>query len=123
MKVAIVFSKDTVSQHFGHSEGFKIYDLDDKKNIVGEETIMNTGIKGCEMANLFASYDVNTVIVGGIGEHAVRNLEEQDISVILGAEGPVTDVIFDFCHDSLKLNDIKPHASHHHHGANDHHCC
>ncbi len=114
MKIAIVFENNQVSQHYGQSQGFKIFDLDDKKNIISSETIFNSGIKGCEMASLFASYDVDTVIVGGIGENAKRNLEEHDMNVILGAYGEVSKVIDDYCHHTLKLNDVKPRKHHNH---------
>lgn len=113
MKVALVFQNDQISQQFGQSQGFKIYDLDENKQILSSKTIMNSGIKGCEIANLLSSYEVNAIIVGGIGENAKRNLETQNIVVILGAVGEISKVIEDYCHNSLHLNEEVPHKHHH----------
>jgi len=115
MKFAIVFQKDQISQHYGLSDGFKMYDLDDNNQIISSKTILNSGIKGCEMAQLFAAYEISTVIVREIGENAKKNLEEQDIHVIMGASGNLSEIIDDFCHKSLKLNNTTPHRNDHHH--------
>ncbi|QVK17389.1 NifB/NifX family molybdenum-iron cluster-binding protein [Mycoplasmatota bacterium] len=103
MKVALVFQNNQISQQFGHSEGFKIYNLDENKQILSTKTIMNSGIKGGEIAHLLSSYEVDIIIVGGIGENAKSNLEAQNIDVILGAFGEVSKVIDDYCHNSLQL--------------------
>lgn len=112
MKVALVFQNDQISQQFGQSEGFKIYDLDENKQIRSSKTIINSGIKGGEIAHLLSSYDVDIIIVGGIGENAKNNLEAQNIDVILGAFGDISKVIDDYCHDSLQLKDGMLHKQH-----------
>ncbi len=106
MKVAIFKKGDQVYQHFGQSEWIVIYELDENKKVISSKEIGNGGITGCEMANLLTTYQVDTVIVGGIGENAKKHLEEENINLIFGVHGKVTDVINNFSHDTLQLNDV-----------------
>ena len=43
MKIAIASDRGMVSEHFGHCEGFMVFDSE-KKGILKEETIANPGL-------------------------------------------------------------------------------
>ncbi len=44
MKVAVTYENGNVFQHFGHTEQFKVYDIEDGK--VANEQIVDTGESG-----------------------------------------------------------------------------
>ena len=46
MKVAVTYENGNVFQHFGHTEQFKVYDIEDGK--VANEQIVDTGESGQE---------------------------------------------------------------------------
>ena len=114
MKIAVFKQGNKVSQHFGHSEGFMVYELD-QNQIKSSQEVSNNGAKGCQMASFLKENGINKVIVGGIGENAKSHLDENNIELILGAYGHIDDVIHDYCNNELKLNDVTPHQHNAHH--------
>ena len=52
MKIAVTYDNGTVYQHFGHTEQFKIYTVEDNK-VVSSETI-DTGDSGPPLADTAA---------------------------------------------------------------------
>lgn len=103
MKVAIPKDGNLVSSHFGQSEGFLILKIENHK-IIYTKTIMNGGLKGCELARLLSEYNVDTIIVGGIGEDAKNNIEKYNIKVLLGANGNIDKIIKEYVEGYLLLN-------------------
>ena len=93
MRISVVFSGNLISPHYGCSEGIKIYNIDEFGNITKFKTIMNAGIKGREIASLLSYYNVETVIVDGIGENAKQNLQKYNIRVIEGISGNILQAI------------------------------
>lgn len=103
MKIAVPKDGNLISSHFGHSEGFVVFEIDND-TIKSQKTIMNGDLKGREMAILLADYHVDTMIVGGIGENAKNNLEKNKIKVLVGANGNIDKIIQDYIDGNLFLN-------------------
>ena len=102
MIIALVFQGNHISRNYGRSEGVKIYNISNNK-IVSTKTIMNADIKGGEIASLLAAYNVEIVIVGGIGEFALQNLHSLKIKVISGIEGEINHVLKNFCENNINM--------------------
>lgn len=108
MKVAVTFDKtnESVFQHFGHCEAFKIYDIEDGK-IAGSEVVEpNCGGHGA-IAGFLAEQNVNIVICGGLGEHAKEALDESGVIVFSGVTGSADDAVIlmlSGCLDSNEAN-------------------
>ncbi|MBQ2627805.1 MAG: peptidylprolyl isomerase, partial [Eubacterium sp.] len=68
MKVAVTYdnSNGTVFQHFGKTENFKLYDIE-QGNILSTEVIGNGGTGHEALAGMLASQGVVLVICGGLG--------------------------------------------------------
>ncbi len=124
MKVAITYDNGEVFQHFGHTEQFKIYEIENEK-IVNEE-IINTNGKGHGLlGELLISKEVNCLICGGLGNGAKNILEENNITIYPGVVGKTDEVINEFIEGKLKydLNKKCEHHNHEHgHDCNNHDC-
>lgn len=90
MKIAVTYENGNVFQHFGHTENFKIYEVEDNE-IKSAEVISTEGSGHEALAGFLADRDVNVLICGGCGSGAADALADAGIEVYSGAEGD-TDV-------------------------------
>ena len=75
MKIAVAYDNGNVFQHFGRTDNFKIYDVEDGKVVSSE--IMNSGGTGHEaLAWLLKDNAVDALICGGMGEGAQDATQE-----------------------------------------------
>ena len=70
MKIAVTYENGQVFQHFGHTEQFKIYTVDDE-NILSSEIVNTDGTGHGALADFLKERGVNVLICGGIGAGAV----------------------------------------------------
>jgi len=100
MKIAVASEGKQVSAHFGHCEGFNIFEIVDGK-VSGSTYEMNPG--HCKAAPVFLSEQgVKVVIGGGMGAGARNNLTSFGIEVITGASGEAAEVVQLFLDGTLK---------------------
>ncbi len=86
MRIAVTYDNGEVFQHFGHTEKFKVYEVEDGK-VVSSEVIGSNGSGHGALAGLLAGKDINVLICGGIGGGAMAALDENGIEVLAGASG------------------------------------
>ena len=75
MKIAVTYDNGEIFQHFGKTESFKVYEVEDNK-IVSSEVIGSNGTGHGALAGLLAEQGVNVLICGGIGGGAQTALTE-----------------------------------------------
>ena len=92
MKIAVASEGKLVSGHFGHCEGFTIYDVSDNK-VLGEATVPNPGHRPGYLPVFLKEKDVNVIIAGGMGETAQQLFAENGIKVVVGVEGESDEVV------------------------------
>ena len=78
MKVAVTYENGNVFPHFGHTEQFKVYDIEDGK-IVGTQVADTNGSGHGALAQMLSVLQVDTLICGGIGAGAQSALAEAGI--------------------------------------------
>ncbi|MGI6325871.1 MAG: NifB/NifX family molybdenum-iron cluster-binding protein [Saccharofermentanales bacterium] len=86
MKIAVASDNGMVAEHFGHCEGFEVFDVENKQ-IVKSETVANPGHRPGFLPNFLADRGVNVIISGGMGPGAVEIFNQRNIEVIIGAKG------------------------------------
>ena len=86
MKIAVTYENGVVFQHFGHTETFKVYEVEDGK-VVDSEIIGSGGFGHGALAELLERQEINVLICGGIGGGAQAALEERGIELCAGASG------------------------------------
>jgi predicted Fe-Mo cluster-binding NifX family protein len=101
MKIAIATDGNMVSGHFGHCEGFTIYDIDGDK-ISNETFVENPGHRPGFLPVFLKKKDVDVIIAGGMGGTAQQLFIENGIKVIVGAQGNCDDVINSYVKGELK---------------------
>jgi predicted Fe-Mo cluster-binding NifX family protein len=101
MKIAVASEQGTVSGHFGHCEGFMLFDCENGK-IAKSETVANPGHKPGFLPVFLAEKGVDVIISGGMGGGAVDIFNEKGIEVVVGATGPAVDAVKAFLAGSLK---------------------
>ena len=106
MKIAVTYDNGEVFQHFGHTEQFKIYEIENDK-VINEEIIDTNGTGHGLLGELLISRGVNALICGGLGSGARNILEENNIKVYPGVVGNVDKVIEDFINDRLNYDENK----------------
>jgi predicted Fe-Mo cluster-binding NifX family protein len=113
IKIAVASDNGMVTEHFGHCEGFIIFDTENNK-IVKSETIVNPGHKPGFLPNFLADRGVNVIISGGMGGGAVDIFNERNIEVIVGARGDAKAAVEAYLQGSLKSTGSVCHEHEHH---------
>ena len=124
MKLAITYDNGQVFQHFGKTQQFKIYDIQEGK--VGPSLVTGTGGQGHgALAGLLRALGISVLICGGIGPGAQEALKSLVITVIPGITGDVDQAAQDFVDGKLVPN-TEALCNHHHdgpaHSCGDHGC-
>jgi len=101
LKIAIATDSKKVSGHFGHCEGFTMYEIEEGK-ILNHEFIENPGHRPGFLPVFLKEKDADVIISGGMGRSAQDLFIENNIQVIVGAEGNCEDVIKSYMEGSLK---------------------
>ena len=112
MKIAVTYDNGEVFQHFGRTESFKIYEVEDNK-VVSSEVISSNGTGHGALAGLLAEQGVNVLICGGIGGGAQTALTEAGIDLCAGAQGNVDEVVETYLKGELESSGVN--CDHHHH--------
>lgn len=86
MRVATTYDNGNIFMHFGRSEQFKIYDIQDGK-VLNEQVVGTGGTGHGALAGLLANGGIDTLICGGIGGGAINALTQAGITVYAGAKG------------------------------------
>lgn len=92
MKIAVTYDNGNVFQHFGKTESFKVYEVEDQK-VVSSEVISSNGSGHGALAGLLAEQGVDVLICGGIGGGAQAALSEADIELCAGAQGNTDEAV------------------------------
>lgn len=66
MKIAATYDNGNIFQHFGKTEFFKVYEVEDNK-VVSSEVIGSNGTGHGALAGLLAEQGISVLICGGIG--------------------------------------------------------
>ena len=111
MKIAVTYENGEVSQHFGHTETFKIYEVEDGK-IVSSELIGSDGSGHEALAGLLKERAIDVLICGGIGGGAQAALEENGIELCAGAKGSADEAVEAYLKGELKNTGAN--CDHHH---------
>lgn len=92
MKIAVTYENGNVFQHFGRTEFFKVYEVENQQ-IISSEVISSNGTGHGALAGLLAGQAVDVLICGGIGGGAQAALAEAGVELCAGAEGDVDKAV------------------------------
>ena len=117
MKIGVTYENGQIFQHFGHTQQFKIYEVEDGK-IVSSEVIDTNGSGHGALAGFLLANGVDILICGGIGGGAQMALAQAGIQLFGGVAGDADAAVELLLAQRLIYN---PNVMCNHHGAGHHH--
>ena len=126
MRIAVTYENGQVFQHFGHTEEFKIYEIEDGK-VISTEIIGSNGSGHSALAALLDERKIDVLICGGIGGGAQTALAERGIELCAGADGNADQAVEAYLRGELvntgaNCNHHGEGHSCHEHGCGEHDC-
>ena len=120
MKIAVTYENGEIFQHFGHTEQFKVYDIQNSA-IVKAEVIDTNGSGHGALAGLLSNLGVDILICGGIGGGAQMALMQAGIKLFGGVTGNADDAVAACIAGTLSY-DPNAKCDHHDHHGQEHAC-
>ena len=121
MKIAVTYENGQIFQHFGHTEKFKLYEVQDGK-IVNAEVVDTNGSGHGALAGLLSALNADVLICGGIGGGAQMALAQAGIKLFGGVHGNADEAVEAFLANSLNYDPEAKCDHHDHHHGEDHTC-
>lgn len=95
MKYAIPLTGGKLCSHFGHSDQFAIYDVDENKKVIEKALLTPPPHEPGVYPAWLAQNGVKFVIGGGMGQRAQGLFQQNGIEVIVGASSDNPDEILE----------------------------
>jgi predicted Fe-Mo cluster-binding NifX family protein len=110
-----------IFQHFGHTQQFKVYEVENGA-VVSSEVVDTNGSGHGALAGLLSSMQVNVLICGGIGGGAQMALASAGIKLYGGIAGEADEAVAALLAGNLDYNPA-PNCNHHDHHYGEGHSC
>ena len=122
MKIAVTHENGQIFQHFGHTEQFKVYTVENGK--VTDTTVVDTNGQGHgALAGLLKTIGADALICGGIGGGAQMALAEAGIKLFGGVSGSCDEAVEALLAGKLGYDqNVKCDHHDHEHGGEGHTC-
>lgn len=111
MKIAVTYENGQIFQHFGHTQQFKVYEVQDGK-IVSAQVVGNNGQGHGALAGVLTELGAEVLICGGIGGGAQAALRNRGIQLFGGVSGDADAAVAAFLTGGLSY-DPNVHCDHH----------
>ena len=125
MRIAVTYADGLIFQHFGHTQQFKVYEVENG-TILSSEVVDTIGSGHGALAGLLSGLHADVLICGGIGGGAQMALAEAGIALYGGCSGDADAAVADLLAGNLRYNPNVQCNHHDLHGEDhncpDHHC-
>ena len=122
MKIAVTYENGQIFQHFGHTEQFKVYTVENGK--ITDTAVVDTNGQGHgALAGLLKTIRADAIICGGIGGGAQMALAEAGIKLFGGVSGSCDAAVEALLAGNLGYDpNVKCDHHDHEHGGEGHTC-
>lgn len=121
MRIAVTYENGEVFQHFGHTEQFKLYDVEGTE--IKSAFVMSTGGSGHgALAGFLQQVKADAIICGGMGGGAQKALKDAGIAIYAGVTGSTDDAVAALLSGTLEYTSDANCSHHHDHDHGDHDC-
>lgn len=121
MRIAVTYENGQIFQHFGRTEQFKVYDVQEG-TIVASEVVGTNGSGHGALAGVLNELHADVLICGGIGGGAQAALAAANIKLFGGVSGDADAAVEAFLAGELAYNPEVKCGHHDHHHDEDHTC-
>ena len=127
MRIAVTYENGQIFQHFGHTEQFKVYDVENRA-VTGSQVVDTNGQGHGALAGVLRDLGVDALICGGIGAGAQEALAQAGIRLYGGVTGGADEAVRALLAGTLDYSAEVRCGHHDHHGEHghcgeDHHGC
>lgn len=122
MRIGVTYENGEIFQHFGHTEQFKLYDVENGQ--IKQTQVVDTNGQGHgALAAFLTNAGVQVLICGGIGGGAQTALAAAGIRLFGGVSGNADKAVKNYIAGNLNYNP-EVHCTHHEHehSCGEHHC-
>ncbi len=120
MRIAVTYENGQIFQHFGHTEQFKLYMIEN--GAVASSLVLDTNGSGHgALAGFLQAYHVDGLICGGIGFGARQALAQAGVELYAGVQGDADAAVEALIKGELAFNGGAT-CDHHHDHDHDHDC-
>lgn len=111
MKIAVTYENGQIFQHFGRTQQFKVYDVEDGK-VISSRVIGNDGLSHGALGEILMREKVDVFICGGIGAGARDMIASSGIDLVPGVSGDADEAVGLYLAGKLEFD---PEAACHNH--------
>lgn len=126
MKIAVTFNKEdgTIWQHFGRTEAFKFYEVENGV-IISSEVVDAEGEGHGALPPFIKNAGAEVVLCGGLGAPMVHAIESLGMKLVAGVHGDADEAVKRFLAGELESDESAVHVgcSGHHHHDHENSCC
>ena len=116
MRIAVTYENGMIFQHFGHTEQFKVYDVEDGK-VIASEVVDTNGSGHGALAGVLSALKADVLICGGIGGGAQMALAAAGVKLYGGVSGNADAAVEALISGNLAFNpNVQCNHHDHHHG-------
>ncbi len=119
MNIAVNYENGQIFQHFGRTEQFKVYEVEQGR-VVSARVVSTNGTGHEALADFLKDNRIEVVICGGLGGGMQMALNMVGIAVISGIQGSADEAVEAFLRGELESAGVNCH--HHEEGAHECHC-
>ena len=121
MRIAVTYADGMIFQHFGHTQQFKVYEVENGA-IVSSQVVDTNGSGHGALAGVLTALNADVLICGGIGGGAQMALANAGIQLYGGVSGSADAAAEALIAGKLAYNpDVR--CSHHDHEHGEGHTC
>lgn len=102
MRIAVTYEDGQIFQHFGHTEQFQIYEVENG-TVKEAQTVSAAGSGHGALAGFLKQHGVEILICGGIGGGARTALSQAGIQLFGGVSGSADQAVADFLAGTLSF--------------------
>lgn len=122
MRIAVTYENGIIFQHFGHTEQFKLYDVEEGQ-VIASHVVDTNGSGHGALAGFLSANQIDVLICGGIGGGAQMALAEAGIRLYGGVSGDADEAVNALIAGNLAFNpDVHCNHHDHEHGEGGHTC-
>ena len=121
MRIAVTYENGEIFQHFGHTQQFKVYEVENGA-VVASKVVDTNGSGHGALAGVLLALQADVLICGGIGGGAQMALAEAGIKLYGGVSGDADKAVEEFVAGNLAFNP-NVQCNHHDHQHGEGHVC
>lgn len=122
MRIAVTYENGEIFQHFGHTEQFKLYDIENSQ-VVRSQIVDTNGQGHGALAGFLTEAGADVLICGGIGGGAQSALATVGIKLYGGVSGAADEAVEAYLAGKLDYNpDVRCSHHEHEHSCAEHKC-